>query len=113
MLGHIEGKRRRLLLLERSLLNAPCAAFDPCRDLHSKTPQFCSCPHADRLGSALGVALLCAIASDTQRSADPSSSARPALPAVGLSLFSVGFGPAPTLFALHSDTQATLTAATL
>ena len=29
MLGHIEDKRRKLLLLEKSLLNALCAAFDP------------------------------------------------------------------------------------
>jgi hypothetical protein len=33
MLGHIEDKRRRLPLLERSLLNAVSAAFDPCRVL--------------------------------------------------------------------------------
>jgi hypothetical protein len=31
MLGHIEDKRRKLLLLEKSLLNALCAAFDPSR----------------------------------------------------------------------------------
>jgi hypothetical protein len=29
MLGHIEDKRRKLVLLEKSLLNALCAAFDP------------------------------------------------------------------------------------
>ena len=29
MLGHIEDKRRRLLSLEKSLLNTLCAAFDP------------------------------------------------------------------------------------
>ena len=29
MLGHIEDKRGKLLLLEKSLLNALCAAFDP------------------------------------------------------------------------------------
>jgi hypothetical protein len=28
MLGHIEDKRRKLLLLEKSLLNALCAAFE-------------------------------------------------------------------------------------
>ena len=37
MLGHIEDKRRKLPLLEKSLLNALCAAFDP-RDLRSKAP---------------------------------------------------------------------------
>ena len=31
MLGHIEDKRRKLLLVEKSLLNALCAAFDPSR----------------------------------------------------------------------------------
>ena len=34
MLGHIEDKRRKLLLVEKSLLNALCAAFD-LRDLRS------------------------------------------------------------------------------
>ena len=31
MLRHIKDKRKKLLLLEKSLLNALCAAFDPFR----------------------------------------------------------------------------------
>jgi hypothetical protein len=50
MLGHIEDKRRKLLLLEKSLLNALCAAFDP----FEICARSCSCAPADIREGLLG-----------------------------------------------------------
>ena len=65
MLGHIEDKRRKLLLLEKSLLNALCAAFDP----FEICARSCSCALVDIREGLLGAdALLCAIPPSQLRS---------------------------------------------
>jgi hypothetical protein len=51
MLGHIEDKRRKLLLLEKSLLNALCAAFDP----FEICARSCSCALVDIREGVLGL----------------------------------------------------------
>jgi hypothetical protein len=58
MLGHIEDKRRKLPSLEKSLLNALCAAFD----LFEICARSCSCALVDIREGLLGAILLCAIA---------------------------------------------------
>jgi hypothetical protein len=51
MLGHIEDKRRKLPLLEKSLLNALCAAFDP----FEICARSCSCALVDIREGVLGL----------------------------------------------------------
>ena len=55
MLGHIEDKRRKLLLLEKSLLNALCAASDP----FEICARSCSCALVDIREGLLGAKPYC------------------------------------------------------
>jgi hypothetical protein len=64
MLGHIEDKRRKLLLLEKSLLNALCAAFDP----FEICARCCSCAPADIREGLLGADPYCVQSRQVRRS---------------------------------------------
>jgi hypothetical protein len=64
MLGHIEDKRRKLLLLEKSLLNALCAAFDP----FEICARSCSCAPADIREGLLGANPYCVQSRRVRRS---------------------------------------------
>ena len=64
MLGHIEDKRRKLLLLEKSLLNALCAASDP----FEICARSCSCALVDIREGLLGAKPYCVQSRRVRRS---------------------------------------------